>query len=138
VITADTSVPTQAELALTSDETPVGCVFVRDGKIISRGMNDTNKSMNVGILPHTCAILVPSISHPLQPLSGWLCIVHCVYRSMIGHQTRRIHGHIPYPRAPTTRHPPFNGPLRDCRALRHVRIHAPPIRYPRCLFRLQQ
>lgn len=37
----------QAELALASDETPVGCVFVHDGMIIGRGMNDTNKSLNV-------------------------------------------------------------------------------------------
>lgn len=35
-----------AELALASDETPVGCVFVKDGEIIGRGMNDTNKSLN--------------------------------------------------------------------------------------------
>lgn len=39
----------QAELALSSDETPVGCVFVRNGEIIGRGMNDTNRSMNVCI-----------------------------------------------------------------------------------------
>ena len=38
----------QAELALSSDETPVGCVFVHDGEIIGKGMNDTNRSMNVG------------------------------------------------------------------------------------------
>jgi len=37
----------QAERALASDETPVGCVFVRNGEIIGRGMNDTNRSMNV-------------------------------------------------------------------------------------------
>lgn len=37
----------QAELALASDETPVGCVFVHDGKIIARGMNGTNVTMNV-------------------------------------------------------------------------------------------
>ncbi|KAF2431253.1 cytidine deaminase-like protein [Tothia fuscella] len=35
-----------AELALASDETPVGCIFVCDGEIIGRGMNDTNKSLN--------------------------------------------------------------------------------------------
>ncbi|KAF2760998.1 cytidine deaminase-like protein [Pseudovirgaria hyperparasitica] len=35
-----------AELALESDETPVGCVFVHDGKIIGKGMNDTNRSLN--------------------------------------------------------------------------------------------
>lgn len=37
----------QAELALASDETPVGCVFVHDGKIIAKGMNGTNVTMNV-------------------------------------------------------------------------------------------
>ena len=37
----------KAELALANDETPVGCVFVHDGEIIGRGMNDTNKSLNV-------------------------------------------------------------------------------------------
>lgn len=35
-----------AELALKSDETPVGCVFVHKGHIIARGMNDTNRSLN--------------------------------------------------------------------------------------------
>ncbi|KAK7529739.1 tRNA-specific adenosine deaminase subunit TAD2 [Phyllosticta citricarpa] len=35
-----------AELALATDETPVGCVFVHDGTIIGRGMNDTNRSLN--------------------------------------------------------------------------------------------
>ncbi|OJD39953.1 trna specific adenosine deaminase [Diplodia corticola] len=35
-----------AELALATDETPVGCVFVRDGRVIGRGMNDTNRSLN--------------------------------------------------------------------------------------------
>ncbi|KAF2658023.1 cytidine deaminase-like protein [Lophiostoma macrostomum CBS 122681] len=35
-----------AELALVSDETPVGCVFVKDGEIIGRGMNETNRTLN--------------------------------------------------------------------------------------------
>ncbi|KAK8238215.1 cytidine deaminase-like protein [Phyllosticta capitalensis] len=35
-----------AELALSTDETPVGCVFVQNGTIIGRGMNDTNRSLN--------------------------------------------------------------------------------------------
>lgn len=39
---------TQAEQALRSNETPVGCVFVYDGRVIGRGMNDTNRSLNVG------------------------------------------------------------------------------------------
>ena len=38
---------TQAEQALASDEVPVGCVFVHEGQIIGRGMNDTNRSLNV-------------------------------------------------------------------------------------------
>lgn len=36
-----------AQLALTSDETPVGCVFVQNGQIIGRGINGTNASLNV-------------------------------------------------------------------------------------------
>lgn len=39
--------PMQAKLALESDETPVGCVFVHKGQVIARGMNDTNRSLNV-------------------------------------------------------------------------------------------
>ncbi|KAF2178859.1 cytidine deaminase-like protein [Zopfia rhizophila CBS 207.26] len=35
-----------AELALASDETPVGCVFVKDGEIIGRAMNETNRTLN--------------------------------------------------------------------------------------------
>ncbi|KAF2211013.1 hypothetical protein CERZMDRAFT_112839 [Cercospora zeae-maydis SCOH1-5] len=35
-----------AEFALASDETPVGCVFVHQGKIIGRGINGTNASLN--------------------------------------------------------------------------------------------
>ena len=38
-----------AQLALHSDETPVGCVFVRDGEVIGRGINGTNASLNVSI-----------------------------------------------------------------------------------------
>lgn len=34
-----------AELALATDEVPVGCVFVHKGEIIGRGMNDTNRSL---------------------------------------------------------------------------------------------
>jgi len=35
-----------AELALNTDETPVGCVFVHNGTIIGRGMNATNRTLN--------------------------------------------------------------------------------------------
>ncbi|KAL8798823.1 MAG: hypothetical protein Q9182_006367 [Xanthomendoza sp. 2 TL-2023] len=36
----------QAEIALETDETPVGCVLVHQDRIIGRGMNDTNRSLN--------------------------------------------------------------------------------------------
>lgn len=35
----------QAELALATDEVPVGCVFVHNNTIIAHGMNDTNRSL---------------------------------------------------------------------------------------------
>ncbi|KAI9669712.1 MAG: tRNA(adenine34) deaminase [Alyxoria varia] len=35
-----------AEKALASDETPVGCVLVYEGKVVARGMNETNRSLN--------------------------------------------------------------------------------------------
>ncbi|KAF2473192.1 cytidine deaminase-like protein [Lindgomyces ingoldianus] len=35
-----------AELALRSDETPVGCIFVHNSAIIGRGMNATNRTLN--------------------------------------------------------------------------------------------
>ena len=38
-----------AQLALRSDETPVGCVFVKDGEVIGRGINGTNASLNVSL-----------------------------------------------------------------------------------------
>ena len=38
-----------AQLALDSDETPVGCVFVKDGEVIGRGINGTNASLNVSM-----------------------------------------------------------------------------------------
>lgn len=37
----------QGEKALRTNETPVGCVLVYEGKIVGSGMNDTNRSMNV-------------------------------------------------------------------------------------------
>lgn len=36
----------QAEQALENSEVPVGAVFVHDGKVIGRGYNDTNRSLN--------------------------------------------------------------------------------------------
>ena len=37
----------QAEEALAAAEVPVGCVFVRDGRIIARARNRTNELRNV-------------------------------------------------------------------------------------------
>jgi tRNA-specific adenosine deaminase 2 len=38
---------TQGETALQHGETPVGCVLVYNDQVVGRGMNDTNRSMNV-------------------------------------------------------------------------------------------
>lgn len=37
----------QGETALNHGETPVGCVLVYNDQVVGRGMNDTNRSMNV-------------------------------------------------------------------------------------------
>lgn len=82
----------QAELALASDETPVGCVFVHDGIIIGRGMNDTNKSLNVSRISQDpgqralhCSLSRPSVGHlSCTPSPN----IH------LGHETCRVRGHI--------------------------------------------
>ncbi|KAA8895893.1 cytidine deaminase-like protein [Sphaerosporella brunnea] len=58
-----------AETALRTDEVPVGCVFVHDGQIIGRGMNDTNRSL-CGTR-HAEFIAIESIlrSHPAEIFS---------------------------------------------------------------------
>ena len=48
--------PSKAEHALNNDETPVGCVFVYEDRIIGRGFNDTNKSRNVRELPQRAVL----------------------------------------------------------------------------------
>lgn len=53
-----------AEKALTTGETPVGCVFVTNGKIIGSGMNDTNKSFNGTRHAEILAISEVLQSHP--------------------------------------------------------------------------
>jgi len=42
----------QAEDALEAGEVPVGCVFVRDGKVIAKARNRTNEFRNVNIRFH--------------------------------------------------------------------------------------
>ena len=39
----------QAKKALKLKEVPIGCVFVKDGKIIAKGHNRTNHTRNVRI-----------------------------------------------------------------------------------------
>ncbi|KAL5114453.1 tRNA(adenine34) deaminase [Pleosporales sp. CAS-2024a] len=58
-----------AELALKSDETPVGCVFVKDGEIIGRGMNETNRTLNGTRHAEFVAIAGILSKHPIKILS---------------------------------------------------------------------
>ncbi|KAL7779948.1 hypothetical protein CFE70_009966 [Pyrenophora teres f. teres 0-1] len=58
-----------AELALKSDETPVGCVFVKDGHIIGRGMNETNRTLNGTRHAEFVAIAGILSKHPISILN---------------------------------------------------------------------
>ncbi|KNG49560.1 trna-specific adenosine deaminase subunit tad2 [Stemphylium lycopersici] len=58
-----------AELALTSDETPVGCVFVKDGDVIGRGMNETNRTLNGTRHAEFVAIAGILSKHPISILN---------------------------------------------------------------------
>ena len=51
-----------AETALHTDEVPVGCVFICDGEIIGRGMNDTNRSLCVGLLCPTTVVCYTALT----------------------------------------------------------------------------
>lgn len=56
----------QGEKALGSGETPVGCVLVYNDQIVGRGMNDTNRSMNVS--NRACAATnMTSLITPREP-----------------------------------------------------------------------
>ena len=44
------TLPNQAEEALEAGEVPVGCIFVRDNKIISKARNRTNQLRNVCLI----------------------------------------------------------------------------------------
>ncbi|KAF2803197.1 cytidine deaminase-like protein [Mytilinidion resinicola] len=59
-----------AELALSSDETPVGCVFVKDGAIIGRGMNETNKTLNGTRHAEFVALIQILSKHPISILQS--------------------------------------------------------------------
>ena len=60
-----------AELALASDETPVGCVFVHEGEVIGRGINGTNASLNVvPPAPPTPSRMLRSLPTPTDACQG--------------------------------------------------------------------
>ncbi|KAK7192705.1 hypothetical protein DPSP01_006867 [Paraphaeosphaeria sporulosa] len=57
-----------AELALKSDETPVGCVFVRNGEVFGRGMNETNRTLNGTRHAEFVALAGILSKHPISDL----------------------------------------------------------------------
>ena len=71
----------QAEEALAAGEVPVGCIFVRDGKIIAKARNRTNELRNVG---------ERILQHP-----SWQAVL---MRSFKGYSPRRTGSHRCYPR----------------------------------------
>ncbi|KAJ5464679.1 tRNA-specific adenosine deaminase subunit tad2 [Penicillium daleae] len=69
------------ETALEHGETPVGCVLVYDGKIVGRGMNDTNRSMNGTRHAEFLAIAEMLQSYPktaLQSTDLYVTVEPCV------------------------------------------------------------
>ncbi|KAF2723093.1 cytidine deaminase-like protein [Polychaeton citri CBS 116435] len=70
-----------AELALRSDETPVGCVFVRKGEIIGRGINGTNASLNGTRHAEFVALAEIMAKHPpsvLQETDLYVTVEPCI------------------------------------------------------------
>ena len=65
---------------------PVGCIFVREGNIIGRGMNDTNRSLNVCVLINAMERLAPTATLDQSQLLAVLI-------SSAGDPTRRIFSH---------------------------------------------
>ena len=107
----DSSGPSsQAELALANDETPVGCVFVHGGRIIGRGMNDTNRSLNVGLD-------VLSLRVRLR----------C---SVPGHQACRVGRPGCHPAGPSLLRLARDGRLRERGAVHHVCLGAAAVADP--------
>lgn len=137
----------QAELALASDETPVGCVFVHDGKVIAQGMNGTNVTMNVSkqienAIPAITLSAYRTICTSSTPLTETqLLFVQCKHHlthSIPGNTPCRIRGPQPDPGSASTFNPPGNGPIRHRRAMHHVCLCLAPISYPRRLLWLPQ
>lgn len=59
----------EAERALASGETPVGCIFTdRDGRVLSRGHNLTSETRNVS--RRSCITSLTSCYSPQNPGNG--------------------------------------------------------------------
>jgi tRNA-specific adenosine deaminase 2 len=67
----------EAQKALDSGETPVGCVIVRDGKIIARGHNETNATRNGTRHAEMIAIDVALEAERRADFSGCTLYVSC-------------------------------------------------------------
>ncbi|WVQ81126.1 hypothetical protein IAT38_003248 [Cryptococcus sp. DSM 104549] len=69
-----------AEEALTNDEVPVGCVFVKEGKAIARARNRTNEWRNATLHAELEAIdhLLPSHPAPLSSITLYVTVEPCV------------------------------------------------------------
>jgi tRNA(Arg) A34 adenosine deaminase TadA len=70
----------QAEEALHSDEVPVGCVFIKDGKAIARARNRTNEWRNATLHAELEAIdhLLPENPPPLSDITLYVTVEPCV------------------------------------------------------------
>ncbi|KAK4570353.1 tRNA(adenine34) deaminase [Recurvomyces mirabilis] len=70
-----------AELALLSDETPVGCVFVHNDEVIGRGINGTNASLNGTRHAEFVALAEIMAKHPasiLQDTDLYVTVEPCI------------------------------------------------------------
>ena len=108
----------QAEEALEAGEVPVGCVFVRDDKIIARARNRTNEFRNVFSLSLFLLLLKNSNLLLISNTGNEAC--------RTGSHRRHIARSAPH--AQQQRSSPTEGDLavRHSRAMHHVRIGASP------------
>ncbi len=64
----------QARLSLKSGDVPVGCVIVKDGKIIARAHNEREKKKNA-----LCHAEITAISRACNKLNGWRLVGCTLY-----------------------------------------------------------
>lgn len=108
-----------AQEAIDNNEVPVGCVFVRDDRIIAKARNRTNELRNV-MRNRLSSVFFGSLLTSERP-------------SCIGHQTRRTRSHRrdpSRPRTDTKSHSTIpaqhDDSLRDGRAVHNVRLSFAP------------